>query len=151
MKLAEALMNRADSQKRIEQLKVRLTRSAKVQEGEVAPEDPKLLFQELNGILQELEALMIGINRTNSQTLLSEGVTLADALAQRDVLAMRRSAIQDVINAAAIKQDRYSKSEVKFIPTVQIAELQKQVDQYSKAYRELDTSIQELNWKTELI
>lgn len=150
MKLAEALMNRADCQKRIEQLKVRLTRSAKVQDGERPPEHPKDLFQEMTDTLHELEILMISINCTNSQTLLSEGVTLADALSQRDIMAIRRSMIQDVIDAAAIKQDRYSKSEVKFIPTVHIAELQKQVDQYSKAYRELDTRIQEMNWKTEL-
>lgn len=151
MKLAEALMNRADCQKRIEQLKVRLNRSAKVQEGEHPPEDPKDLFQEMNDTLEELESLMTAINRTNAQTVLHDGVTLADALAERDILAIRRTMIQEVINAAAVKQDRYSKSEVKFIPTVHIAELQKQVDQHSKAYRELDTGIQEMNWKTELL
>ncbi|MCP3776044.1 DIP1984 family protein [Paenibacillus sp. MZ04-78.2] len=123
MKLAEALMNRADCQKRIEQLKVRLNRSAKVQEGEHPPEEPKELFQELNDTLQELESLMIAFNRTNAQTVLHDRITLADALAKRDILAMRRTMIQEVINAAAVKQDRYSRSEVKFIPKVHIAEL----------------------------
>ncbi|SCW70944.1 hypothetical protein SAMN04487970_103229 [Paenibacillus tianmuensis] len=94
---------------------------------------------------------MTAINRTNAQTVLHDGVALADALAKRDILAMRRTMIQEVINAAAVKQDRYSRSEVKFIPTVHIAELQTQVDQHSKAYRELDTGIQEMNWKTELL
>ena len=37
MKLAEALIQRADCQKRIAQLRQRLTRSAKVQEGEQPP------------------------------------------------------------------------------------------------------------------
>ena len=67
MKLAEALMNRADCQKRVEQLKARLTRSAKVQEGEQPPENPTDLFQELNDTLNEFESLVTAINRTNSQ------------------------------------------------------------------------------------
>lgn len=150
MKLAEALMNRADCQKRVEQLKARLTRSAKVQEGEQPPENPTDLFQELNDTLNEFESLVTAINRT-TQVSLSTGVTLAEALAQRDTLSMRRSAFQDVINAAAIRQDRFSKSEVKFYSTVSIVDLQKRVDQYSKAFRELDTTIQEANWKTELL
>jgi hypothetical protein len=43
MKLAEALLLRADCQKRIEQLKSRLLGSARVQEGEQPPEDPEKL------------------------------------------------------------------------------------------------------------
>ena len=47
MRLAEALILRADSQKRIEQLRERLTRSAKVQEGEQPPENPEDLIRDL--------------------------------------------------------------------------------------------------------
>ncbi len=42
-------------------------------------------------------------------------------------------------------------SEVKFLPTVSIAQLQKQVDQLAKQFRELDTRLQELNWQTDLV
>nr|WP_244297558.1 hypothetical protein [Brevibacillus antibioticus] len=34
--------------------------------------------------------------------------------------------------------------------TVSIGQLQKQVDELSKQYRELDASIQQFNWLTEL-
>ena len=44
MKLAEALILRADSQKRFEQLKQRVVRSAKVQEGDEPPENPRDLL-----------------------------------------------------------------------------------------------------------
>jgi hypothetical protein len=44
MKLAEALILRADSQKRVEQLRQRLTRAARVQEGENPPENPQELM-----------------------------------------------------------------------------------------------------------
>ncbi|GBF32017.1 hypothetical protein DCCM_0208 [Desulfocucumis palustris] len=59
--------------------------------------------------------------------------------------------LYDLVEAASIKQDRYSKSEVKFFSTVNIAEIQKQVDDLSKKYRELDSKIQEKNWTVELI
>ena len=56
-----------------------------------------------------------------------------------------------IADAASTRQDRYSKSEVKFVATLSIAQLQKQVDQLSKEFRELDTQLQELNWQTELV
>ena len=46
MKLAEALANRADLQRRIEQMRGRLQKSALVQEGESPPEDPQELLEE---------------------------------------------------------------------------------------------------------
>jgi hypothetical protein len=45
--------------------------------------------------------------------------------------------------AQASARDRYSKSEVKFVLTVSIAQLQKQVDQLAKQFRELDTRLQD--------
>ena len=47
MKLAEALVLRADVQKRIRQMQSRLNQSALVQEGEQPPEDPQALLAEL--------------------------------------------------------------------------------------------------------
>lgn len=43
MKLAKALVLRAEARKRIEQMKTRLLRNAKVQEGEQTAEDPNTL------------------------------------------------------------------------------------------------------------
>jgi predicted ATP-dependent Lon-type protease len=150
MKLAEALILRADCQKRFEQLKTRIIRSAKVQEGDEPAEKPDELITELEGVSTELAALIKGINKTNSTTLVGEGRTLSDALAERDVLALRRVVYSGLAQAAAVTQDRYSRSEVKFKSTVSVALIQKRVDELAKAYRELDSRIQELNWKTEL-
>ena len=47
MKLAEALANRADLQRRIEQMRGRLQKSALVQEGESPPEKPEELLEEM--------------------------------------------------------------------------------------------------------
>lgn len=150
MKLAEALILRADCQKRIAQLQQRLIRSAKVQEGEQPPENPQELMRELEAVATELMDLIQRINRTNSITEI-EGKTLSDALGERDVLKQKWNSYNSLINTASIRQDRYSRSEVKFISTVDISEIQRIIDNLARDYRELDSKIQGMNWQTELI
>jgi hypothetical protein len=150
MKLSEALILRADCQKRIEQLKQRIVRSAKVQEGDTSPENPRTLLEELERTLTALADLIKRINKTNSATEFTAGKTLSDVLAERDVLLMKRNAYSQLVDAASVVQSLYSRSEIKFISTVEVPEVQNQVDELSKAYRELDSRIQAMNWQTEL-
>lgn len=150
MKLAEALIVRADCQKRVEQLKARIVRSALVQEGDAPPENPLELLAEAERVSNELSDLIKRINKTNSVTLFENDRTLSDALAERDVLGMKRGVYHELANAASVMQSRYTRSEVKFKSTVEVPEVQKRVDELAKAYRELDARIQELNWQTEL-
>src|SRR5919106_6480822 len=91
MKLAEALVLRADAQKKLAQLRQRLALSARHQEGERPPEDPRTLLQEVERLTAELEDLIRRINRTNSRTEFEDGLSMSDALARRDVLSLRRS------------------------------------------------------------
>ncbi|MEL6400036.1 MAG: DIP1984 family protein [Cyanobacteria bacterium J06626_4] len=150
MKLAEALILRADAQKRVAQLRQRLMRSARVQEGEQPPEDPQVLLAELEATTDELTRLIQQINRTNSVTPFQAGV-LSDVLATRDTLRLKRTAYDSLIGAAAISQERYMRSELRLVSTVNVAELQRQIDQLSREYRELDAQIQALNWATDLV
>src|SRR5438876_6943000 len=92
MKLAEALILRADCQKRIAQLKSRLLVNAKVQEGDAPAETPQELIAELGRVSNELLDLIKRINRTNAATAFAGGGTISDALAERDVLALQRTA-----------------------------------------------------------
>src|SRR5690242_16804768 len=103
MKLAEALVLRADVQKRVEDLRGRLRQSALVQEGEKPPEDPQDLLAELGRLLGQLVGLIERINRTNLQTRLSDGRSLTQALAERDVIALHQGVLQNVADAAAAK------------------------------------------------
>jgi len=151
MKLAEALIRRADCQKRFEQLKARLIVNAKVQEGDVPAETPAELLAELGRVANELLEFIKRINKTNSVTVFSAGETLSDVLAARDVLALQRAAYAEMAQAASITQGRYTRSEVKYVATVNVADLQKRVDELAKNYRELDARIQELNWQVELV
>ena len=151
MRLAEALVLRADSQKKVAQLRQRLERVVKVQEGEAPAEDPKALLDELEHTLTALTSWVRRINRTNVVTRFNEQLTIADALAERDRIMQHRKILVDLLEEASSKQDRYSRSEIRFERTIDVAALQVRIDQMAKEYRELDFRIQELNWTTDLL
>jgi hypothetical protein len=152
MKLAEALIQRADYQKRVEQLKQRILNNVKVQEGDKPAEDPNDLLAEVERIAAELVVLIQRINRTNSATALApDSKTIADAIAERDILRLRHTVHTAAANAAVIRQDRYSKSEVRFQSTVDVAGLQETAENLAREIRELDTRIQEANWQIDLL
>ena len=150
MKLATALSERADIQRRLSQLHTRLNNNAKVQEGDEPAEDPKALLKELDALLERLEWLMARINLTNSRTL-ADGVTVTELIARRDCLSKRLNILRGFLDTASEKVERYSQKEIKILSTVKVSQLQKQVDAVSKELRELDERIQGLNWTTELL
>jgi hypothetical protein len=151
MRLAEALILRADAQKRIEHLKQRLLRNAKIQEGDVPAENPAELIGELDRIAAELTRLIQQINRTNAVSTLAGGTTVSDALALRDVLAKQHAVYRDLAATATVDQTRYSRSEVKFVSTVDVAAIQRRADDLARRYRELDATIQATNWSVDLL
>ena len=150
MKLAEALSLRKDLQARIEQLKVRLLNNIKVQEGEQPTEDPKELMAELNGCLDQLETLIFRINATNMQTVL-DGKTITQLNAERDVLKMRVEILRNLSNSASQLNNRYSRTEIKTVATIEVKPLRKQIDKLSEALRLIDLKIQTLNFTMDLV
>ena len=151
MKLAEALVLRADLQKRIAQLRERLRQSALVQEGEQPPENPEQLLTELDALLNQLGAMIARINRTNMQVRLSEGEILSDALARRDMLSLRYGIVTVLAETAANRIERYGRSEIRKISTVDVAALRRQLDEIARQRRELDTTIQATNWAVDVV
>ena len=127
MKLANALSERADLQKRLQQLAVRMNNNAKVQEGQKPAEDPAALLKELDALCARMEKLVAAINLTNSRTV-SDGVSLTELLSRRDALKQRMSILRSFLDTASSKIDRYSRSEIVIESTVSVAKLQKQVD-----------------------
>ena len=150
MSLAEALQLRADIKTRISQLHSRLNDNAKVQEGEAPAEDPLRLIELLNAECSASEELIRRINLTNAATVL-DGQTLTALLARRDTLSLELSIMRDFLQQASQRIDRYSKTEIKILPTVDVTAMQKTVDAKSKELRQLDAAIQKLNWNTMLI
>ncbi|MBQ9890826.1 MAG: DIP1984 family protein [Firmicutes bacterium] len=151
MKLATALLQRADLQKRLAEINNRMKNNAKVQEGEQPSEKPSDLLKELEALLLQLEDLVARINLTNSKTVLEDGRSITALIAHRDMLSKKLSIMRSFLDEASSKVDRYSRAEIKIVSTVDVAKLQKQVDAASKELRETDEKLQELNWTTELI
>lgn len=149
MKLAEALNLRADLQKRVAQIKERLNNNIKVQEGDEPAEAPEDLFRELDATIVQLQEMIFRINRTNLSTEW-EGRCLTDMIAEKDTLALRISVLREVLDNANVRSDRFSRNEIKFVRTIDVAALQKQIDELSKQLRELDTHLQQANWMTDL-
>ena len=100
MKLAEALQERADLNRNIEQLKVRLRNNAIIQENEPSAEDPAELLRELDSSLDRLEELMSRINHTNCTVRVGDK-TITDLIAERDTLSIRLYAYRELAAAAS--------------------------------------------------
>ena len=150
MKLAESLQERADLNKKIEQLRSRLENNSIVQEGEKPAENPEELFSELDGAVKRLEELMARINLTNSATK-KDGVSLTELIARRDALKLKTSVYRDVIFSASQTAKRATRTEIKILSAVDVKTLQKEADRLSKELRQTDNAIQEMNWLTELL
>ncbi|XSG76801.1 DIP1984 family protein [Herpetosiphon llansteffanensis] len=151
MKLAEALIVRADTQRRLEQLQARVKLSVLVQEGDPPPEDPQELLNEIDHLLIQFEALIVKINHTNSLTAFNDQHNLTTVLGQRDVLKLRISMLKSIAEAASRRRDRYGQAEIRNIVTIDVRQLRQQSDHLARQFRELDTQIQTINWMTELI
>jgi len=152
LKLAEALANRADLQRRVEQMRGRLQRSALVQEGESPPENPQELLEEMERLVSELEEYVRRINRTNLSATLSGGeTTLTDALARRDSLTLRYGNLKTLVSAASDRVPRYGRAEIRILSAVEVGPLRRRMDELARERRELDISIQQANWATDLM
>lgn len=150
MKLAEALQERADLNRKIEELRRRLNNCILVQEGEEPAEDPAALLEELDGAVARLETLMAQINLTNCRTKV-QGMTLTEMIARKDAMLLKISAYRDLVYTAGQNTQRARGTEIKVKSVLKASELQTEVDTLAREIRQLDNLLQETNWKTRLI
>ena len=150
MKLAEALQERADLNRKLDELRRRLGNSVLTQEGEEPPEDPAALLRELDAALARLETLMAQINLTNCRTK-ADGMTLTELIAKKDALMLKLSAYRDLVYTAGQSTSRARGTEIRVKAVLKPSELQARVDETAKEVRRLDNLLQETNWKTKLI
>ena len=149
MKLAEALQERSDINKRLSELRRRLENCLLVQEGEEPAEDPQDLLNELDTSTERLEKLMASINETNCITKVN-GMSLTELIAKKDALSLKHSAYKNLVYTAGNNTYRARGTEIKVKAVIKAADLQKTVDKLAKEIRILDNLLQETNWKTEL-
>lgn len=150
MKLAELLNERKAVKEEIKKTKQRLELSAKVQEGDKDPaESPEELKQILIQLFEKLRKLIVKINRTNVEVLI-EGKSLMEMIAERDRNIAVAAALHGLAEDATPREARFSRNEIRFLPVVNIKELRKEADAYSKKGREIDNKIQAANWGIEV-
>lgn len=153
MRLAEALTARADLQRRIEQLRARITANARYQEGEEPAEDASALLVEADEALARLRDLIRRINATNARLDLGADGTMTDALAARDVLRLQHSLLTDAAAAASGASSpgfRQMRSELRQLAALPVAALRVRADDTARELRELDNRIQQANWTSDL-
>ena len=150
MKLAEALQERADLNRRIEQLRYRLSNNVLVQEGEKPLEDPAALLEELESSFTRLEWLIARINLTNCAVTV-EGRSLTELIARRDVLSLRAEAYRRLVEEASQNTHRATRTEIKILSAVDVPALQRQADNASRELRLLDNTLQATNWTADLM
>ncbi|MBK8604448.1 MAG: DIP1984 family protein [Saprospiraceae bacterium] len=146
MKLAEALLLRSDLIKKIEHIQNRIRPVLIVSDDKKPQEDPTKLIAQLRTAIQELETLVIRINKTNNEINFNGEGSLMEALVKRDSLKMLSEKLRNIRYAAQI--DNSGDANLK--TTIDIKKLQTEMDQTGRAFREIDSKIQELNWLTEL-
>ena len=149
MKLAEALQERADLNRQIEQLKFRLANSAITQEGEAPAEDPGQLLERLDRSVARLEELMAAINLANCRTGVY-GMTLTQLIARKDCLRLKIEAYRELAEAASQTAHRATRSEIRILSAVDVKAIQADVDAMAKELRLLDNQLQQTNWTTDL-
>lgn len=150
MKLAEALQERADLNRNIEQLKNRLKNNVLVQEGENTAEEPEKLKQQLDASIERLAYLISRINLTNCRTKV-DGQTLTELIAKKDTLSLKISVYKEIVYTGSQASYRARNTEIKIKPTITIADWQANIDAMAKELRLLDNQLQESNWNTELM
>lgn len=155
MKLAEALAERKDMTRRVEQLRARVVSNARYQEGEPPSEDAVQLLADAGAAMDTLESLIRRINRTNATIDMGQDGTLTDALARRDVLRLRHSVVTAAADAAAGTGERgygrQLRSELVTLSALPVAELRGQADVLAREIREVDVRIQRTNWEADLL
>lgn len=151
MKLAEALLHRAELQKTLASLKARLASNVRIQEGDVPSENPSDLLVAAQQVIGHLAKLINQIHQTNAQARLADGRRLLDLLTQRDELLDRHKLLQVAIDHTKATEERYSYREIKWSIVIPVASLQQQADDLSVKIRDLNILIQATNWQIDLV
>lgn len=150
MKLAEALSRRAALMDKVRQLKVRLDDCIKIQEGDTPIETPEEVIAELDKTLDSLRRLIYCINITNTRTEV-DGRNITSLLAERDTLKLRVTTLADSLKHLTEREDRYNRSEIRYVRTVDAGEFRKLYNKCASQLRQLDLKIQSIGWMTDLI
>lgn len=148
LKLAEALLLRADMQTKLIRLQERIKANAVVQKGDKPQENPEQLLREAVGVLADLQTLVTRVNETNLRAKLADGRSLMAVIAERERLKKHHALLLAADDAIRRTPERHGVREIKWVPQFDSAKLQRQAEGLAVKIRELNAKIQETNWNT---
>jgi hypothetical protein len=156
MKIAEALSEKADLDKRIKQLLARIRNSARYTQDEGSVEDPAELLAQARALMEHRENLVRRINLTNAGVTFMhqhEMITVTQALALRERLNAERNLLNEAADAAMPERSMYGRrrTELPEKTDLPVRELRAEADKIARQHRELDALIQQSNWAADLI
>lgn len=151
MKLAEALSIRSQLVNKVTQLRLRLNDCVKIQEGDELAETPQQVLDELDTTLAKLRQMIYAINMTNALTVDENGRNITSLIADRDTLRQRVNILNSAIETLTQKENRYNRSEIRYVRTVDVTVLRKLYNESATKLRNLDLHIQALGFTTDLI
>jgi hypothetical protein len=158
MKMAEALAEKSDLDKRIKQNADRIRNAARYVEEEGQVEDPAELLAKTRALMEMREHLVRRINLANAANPLyykGVNVTVTAALALRERLNAERKLLNETAEAASPERDsmysRRRRTELAEKTDLPVKELRAEADRLARLHRELDTLIQQSNWSSDLI
>ncbi len=150
MKLAEALILRADMQRKLANINSRIAENVSVRENDEPSEMPNKLMKEADEVIEKLYSLIAHIHHTNATVRLANGKTLLMTMIERDKLRERyRMIINALKNAKKPSEVQYN-YEVKYKKMVNIIALQRQAEDIAIKIRNLNVLIQATTWKVDL-
>lgn len=172
MKLAEALLLRAEMTEQLLRLGKRLAKNCRTEKGQKTAESPHTLLEDALRLVREREALILRINRAKLQAKLPNGMTLMEALARRDRLEGERALVLEIISKSEVVNTARKKNkapswmaailrealggeptkgcEIRQFCLLDIPRLQARVDNLTRQIREVNALIQAANWRITL-
>lgn len=144
MTLAEALMERRDIIKKINKIKEEIRSNLVTKEDFQLPFDMDKLFDDFMLYQNKLMDINTRIDKTNVKVINDKlnQIRIFDA-----IIMFYKECRKDIL------QDRGSglyREERRYVRNYDINQINSNIDEYEKIRRELDRSIQKINWKTEL-
>lgn len=161
MKLAEALKERADMDRKIGSLQSRIGDNSVTQEGDAPLEDPLELIAELREAHEHRRLLSQAIRVENyEQTVDWNGgsMPIDSALVLRDYYLSLEGSLRSItsgrgggyLSRSLLREFRQTKSEIKYEVLIDVRGINKEADELAKRARQLDAVIQAKNWEVDL-
>lgn len=149
MKIAEALLLKKEYQENISSLKERLYANVKIPVDDVIFEDSESLLEKMLKTEDKLKDLTIKLNHRNLNAETSSGKLLADVIAERQTLMSKKKHL-DYIMHKVNREGYSSRSEGAMKVTLDLNNIQKEINKVAKEYRELNSELQAANWNIDL-